>query len=113
MSVFKDLVKLRAEPSFQWGKLELVLANDQVFAFVRRAYGFPVFLVAMNLSGSVTNVNLCLNNNIASCARVVYYIPGCVNGSDDSVDYKLDSAVLTDNVFLKPYDTLVLTWHSA
>ena len=110
--MFRDLVKLRGEPSFQWGKLELVLANDQAFAFVRRAHGFPVFLVAMNLSSSVANVNLCLNN-IASCARVVYYIPGCFNGSGDSVDYKLDSAVLTDDVLLKPYDTLVLTWHSA
>lgn len=118
MNVFRDLVKLRKSPSFQWGKLEVLLANDKVFAFVRRAFGFPVFLVAMNFSDSLTTVDLLLNNNIAPRAYVAYYMPGNIanhdtsnlNGFVDDCNYKLKSPVLTKSVTLKPRDGLVLTW---
>ena len=125
MKVFKELIELRKSPSFLYGKLSVLLANEQVFAFVRKAFGSPVFLVAMNFSNSTTTVNLLLNNNIAPRGYVAYYAPGNVkqtdvtsfkllpNGNNPENEYKLKSPVLTKNVCLKPFDTLILTWPSS
>ena len=137
LKVFKDLMELRKSPSFLYGKLSILLANEQVFAFVRKAFGSPVFLVAMNLSSSHASVNLLLNNNIAPRGYVAYYAPGKQmaannnnsnnsttapnddasmmkpNGNTAEPDFKLKSPVLTKNVALKPFDTLILTWPSS
>lgn len=130
LKVFKDLIELRKSPSFLYGKLSVLLANEQVFAFVRKAFGSPVFLVAMNLSSSNASVNLLLNNNIAPRGYVAYYAAGKYmanntaaapadtsmmkpNGNAVEPDYKLKSPVLTKNVSLKPFDTLILTWPSS
>ncbi len=111
---------LRRLPSFQWGKLNILVANNHILSFTRRAYGFPVYLVVMNFSNKVQNVNLCINNNIAPRAYVLYYISGIYNepiGNEKILDemnlldkYKVKSPVLTKSVFLNGYDCLILTW---
>jgi glycosidase len=123
LKVFRDLMELRKSPSFVYGKLSILLANEQVFAFVRKAFGSPVFLVAMNLSNSQTSVNLLLNSNIAPRGYVAYYARGSQstsgdfkllpNGKDLDAEYKVKSPVLTKSVLLKPRDTLILTWPSS
>jgi alpha-glucosidase len=120
LEIFKELVKLRKEPSFLWGKLQLLVVNDQIFSFTRSAFGFATFLVVMNFSDSETRVNLLVNNSIAPRAYVKKYISGNIelNNSTNSekVDlverYKVQSPVLTKNVILNPHDCLILTWPS-
>jgi hypothetical protein len=127
LSIFKDLARMRQLPSFAWGNLSLLVVNEQVFSFLRSAYDFPAFLVAMNISDKNALVNLQINNNIAPRAYVAYYIPGKLNFNkpdENIVDknnnlinlsekYSLNSPVLTKSVYLKPYDCLILTWYSS
>ena len=108
-----------------YGKLSILLANEQVLSFVRKAFGSPVFLVVMNFSDSIATANLLLNSNIAPRGYVAYYAPGnsnkhettsfkhCLNGKNLDIDYKIKSPVLTKSVFLKPHDILILTWPSS
>lgn len=99
----------------------MVTVNDQVFSFLRKAFGCDVYVVCMNMSESNANVNLLVSNEIAPRAYVALYIPGTLytenNGCCGAVEdidldakYKPKSPVLTKNVFLKPRDCLVLTW---
>jgi hypothetical protein len=122
LKIFRDLVQLRQLPSFQWGTFSKVVVNEQVFSFIRRAFGHPVFLVVMNMSDKNTNVNLLKSSDIAPRAYVKYYIPGKVASeaaatvTDDvnlAEKYKLDAPVLTKNVFLKARDCLILFWRSS
>lgn len=120
MSIFRDLIDLRRHASFQYGAVKMVTVNDQVFSFLRKAFGCDVYLICMNMSDSNTNVNLLVSNEIAPRAYVAVYIPGtfyaengCVGAVEDidlEAKYKAKSAVLTKNVFLKAHDCLVLTW---
>ncbi|KAL4238866.1 hypothetical protein ACF0H5_003573 [Mactra antiquata] len=48
---FKDLAKLRQHESFQFGKTEVKLMNEDILYFTRKAEGFPGFLVAINRGG--------------------------------------------------------------
>ncbi len=99
------------------------MANEQVFSFIRRAFGQPVFLVVMNMSDKNTNVNLLKSTDIAPRAYVKYYIPGKVSttsAADTPADdvnllekYKVEAPVLTKNVFLKARDCLILYWRSS
>lgn len=45
---FKDLVGLRSKESFQFGKFEMNILNDDILYFTRKAEGFPGYLVAIN-----------------------------------------------------------------
>lgn len=119
LGVFRDLAELRRQPSFQYGAVKTVIVNDQIFSFLRKAFGFDVYLICMNLSDVNTNVNLLVSNEIAPRAYVALYVPGILytenNGNSvEDIDldskYKQKSPVLTKNVFLKPRDCLVLTW---
>lgn len=110
LSIFKNLVNLRRSPSFQWGSYQPVVVNDEVFSFLRKAYGFPPFLVAMNFSGSLVQVNLAISNDIAPRAYVVYYIKGTKNQMDTQLDYEVKSPLLTKNLKLNPHDLIILTW---
>ncbi len=113
-------MQIRRLPSFQWGKLDILVVDHHIFSFTRRAYGFPVYLVVMNFSDEIQTVNLCINNTIAPRAYVLYYISGTYNevkGNEKLTDemnlldkYKVKSPVLTKNVFLNAYDCLILTW---
>ena len=51
LSKYKELVQLRSKPSIQTGKTELVVINDNIFSFVRFAFGkfYPRFLVSVNV----------------------------------------------------------------
>lgn len=110
LKVFKDLANLRRSPSFQWGTYQTVVVNDKIFSFLRRAYGFPPFLVVMNLSNSSTQANLLINTDIAPRGYVVYYCKGSNGQNDYELDYKVKMPVLTKTVKLNPHDFLILTW---
>lgn len=116
LGVFKELVSLRQQVAFQWGSLKMVTVNDQVFSFLRKAIGFDVYLIAMNMSDSTATANLLVNSDIAPRAYVALYIPGNCGANNDKVEvdllskYKPKAAIMTKNVLLKPHDCLILSW---
>jgi len=55
---FIDLLKLRKNPSFQWGKTKMCNPNDRLFMFTRKATRFPFFLTMMNLSDERLTISL-------------------------------------------------------
>ena len=103
------LLKLRQQPSFQWGKLKVHVVNDQVFSFTRKAYDFPTYMVVMNISDRPARVVLETGSDIAPRAYVSCYIPGLEESSLLEA-YKLNAPVMTKNVSLEARDCLVLTW---
>jgi hypothetical protein len=121
LKVFTELIKLRQLPSFQWGSFSKVVVNEQVFSFIRRAFGQSVFLVVMNMSDTNVNVNLLKSTEIAPRAYVKLYIPGgkasLASSTAEYVDlvekYKVEAPVLTKNVFLKARDFLIVYWRSS
>ena len=123
-------MRLRRLPSFQWGKLEILLVNEHIFSFTRKADDHPVYLIIINLSDEDQTTNLMVNDNISSRAYVLYYISGTYNeinnnsyieiitseNSDEDMNeknlinkYKINSLIPTSNVKLNPYDCLILT----
>jgi hypothetical protein len=122
-------MKLRRLPSFQWGKLEILLVNEHIFSFTRKSDDHPVYLVAMNISDQDQITNLMVNDTIAARAYVLYYISGTykeinnneyiqMNMSENHEDinernlinkYKVNSLIPTNNVKLNAYDCLILT----
>jgi hypothetical protein len=124
LNVFKQVLKLREQVTFQCGTVKVLTANEQTLSFLRKAFGCDVYLIVMNLSDSLATVNLLVSNEIAPRAYVALYIPGrretttTSNGhhsdkdetTDLNIKYKLKSPVLTKSVTLKARDCLILTW---
>ena len=48
LTSFKDLVKLRSKEAFQFGTADFGILDDQVLYFMRKATGFPSYLVVIN-----------------------------------------------------------------
>jgi len=61
IDVYRQLVELRQEPSFQWGAFHAG-SRQSVYFHVRQAAGFPGFLVAVNLGSAPAAVNLVSKN---------------------------------------------------
>jgi hypothetical protein len=91
---------------------------------LRKAFGFPAFLVVMNMSDEDgINFHLQISNDVAPRAYVRYYIPGSdirksfESSSDNQINliekYKFNTPLLTKNVYLKSRDCLILTWPSS
>jgi len=60
LKVFKDLVKLREEPSFQWGKTKMCppAEDSSLFIFSRKATRFPFYTTLVNMGSSIEIVSL-------------------------------------------------------
>ena len=104
------MIQLRQLPSFQWGKLSVLVADEQIFAFTRTSYDFPAYLVVMNISDRAATANLLINSDIAPRAYVVCYI--AAKETHLAATYTSDAPVLTKQVALNARDCLVLTWFS-
>lgn len=91
------------------------VVNNQIFSFVRKAFGFPGFLVVMNISEETANCNFIQDSELATeYAFVSYYISGkCKRITGLDAKYKYNNCVSTKNVILNPRDCLVLTWPSS
>jgi hypothetical protein len=113
LNIFKNLVKLRKEPSFQWGEFDYCLVNEQIFSFVRSALGFPMFIVVMNMSNkNATNFNLQSNSVIIPNIVVVkYFIPDYqgLNNEKTDLKYQLESFVRTCELSLDAHSCLILS----
>lgn len=112
LNIFKNLVDLRQLPSFQWGSYQPVVVNNEIFSFLRKAYGFPPFLVVINFSSSRTETNLAISSDIAPRAYVVFYVKGSKNKNNCELDYKIKSPLLTKSIKLNARDIIILTWGS-
>lgn len=97
LSVFKQLVTLRGEESFQWGIVKAgVVANDVVW-FTRKAEGFPGYLVVMNLGSS----------DITSKFYDIADIPPAVDVAFHSSVDSGDSIELDKQAVYLPKDTVI------
>lgn len=63
LKVFKDLVKLRQEPSFQWGKTKVCTPNKSLFMFSRKATRFPYYVTMINMDTSGLTLTVSLSNH--------------------------------------------------
>ncbi|CAF2585732.1 unnamed protein product [Rotaria sp. Silwood2] len=58
INLFKQLIKLRENPSFYGGKYKLILANKQIYSFIRwlnKSISIPIYLVVINMIGASRN----------------------------------------------------------
>ncbi|CAF0993142.1 unnamed protein product [Brachionus calyciflorus] len=74
LNIYKDLVKLKEEPSFAWGDFNYLLVNKEIFSFTRTSRGNKNYAVLMNLGKKALNVNLENFKNIPIAARIAYVI---------------------------------------
>lgn len=52
LDVVREVNKLREDPAFAWGTLNMTVVNDNILSYVRKAEGHPGYLVAMNLGAT-------------------------------------------------------------
>lgn len=109
LNIFKDLVRLRSLPSFQWGSFKYGIISDQLFSFLRKAENNPKYLVAMNISNSVLTIDFSELKLVPGQAKVVYYI-GKPTDMDLYDYFKIDKCVSMDKVQLLPRNCLIVSF---
>ena len=115
-------MRLRRLPSFQWGQLELFHVNEHIFSFMRKALDNPMYLVVMNFSESMQNINLISGTSFDKVEKkelaVLYYISGFYKEMNNNFDetavcliekYKKTGRVNIENFDLNSFDCLILT----
>lgn len=96
--MYKDLSKLRREPSFQWGEVK-TNTDNKVISFVREATGYDGYLIAANTGMNRETVDFKTKHETAANGKLVYmYTPTDVSISGDFV---IDSQIRLDNLMLK------------
>ena len=112
INVYADMVKLRQEPSIQWGKFHHIVSND-VYFFVRQAEGFDGFLVAINFGPRPATVNFVETRpagvKVPEKATVVGSTGNFV-GHGRGEAFEVDTEVNLKSVFLKPTEGVIFTW---
>ena len=106
--LFKDLVKLREEPSLLFGDVKTSSTNNEnLISFVREAKGFDSFLVAANTGDSELEQNLQEKHGIPATAKVVYFY----SINEDRRDaFKKNDPIGTNKVALKKGDLLLASF---
>ncbi len=114
-----DLVKLRKNDSFLWGSFRYVIVDEHIFSFIRNAFDYSTFLVAMNLSDEDVSVNFFTTKLVPYTVNVAYYFDNHTSTSfDKSLEshktpmYTLNQQMNTKNVILKAKSCIILTWKS-
>lgn len=100
----------------------MLLVDENIFSFMRKAYGFNGYLVIMNISDSIQEFNIYKKGNeskqvIDPIAYVAYYITSNKNRTikdrnglnEIKLNYKHKEAVSTKNIRLNARDCLILT----
>jgi hypothetical protein len=108
LRIFSDLTRIRQKPSFQWGEFNHAIVDENVFSFIRSAFGEPSFLVAMNLSNQNLTVNFQATRLLPSKAKVVYYFDNNLSSSDKL--YEDGKDVLTKSLSLPLKSLLIVEW---
>ena len=104
------MARIRLTPSFQWGEFNYAIIDENVFSFIRSAFGEPSFLVAMNLSDQSVTINFQATRLMPSKAKVVYYFDSNINSTDKL--YEHDKYVITKNIYLPLKSLMIVEWFS-
>ncbi len=119
LRIYMDLVKLRKNDSFLWGSFCYAVVDEHIFSFIRNAFDYSTFLVAMNLSDEDVSVNFFTTKLVPYTVNVAYYFDNDTNTSLDANSkphklpaYTLNQQMHTKNVILKAKSCIILTWRS-
>lgn len=110
MNIYKDLIRLKEEPSFSWGDFRYLIVNDDIFSFERHASGFRKYAVLMNLSNRTISVDLS-DFNIPREANVKY-----VFGADPQETselrkfYSIGQRISTRRILLNHVNCIILSY---
>ncbi len=104
VKIYKELSKLRREPSFAWGDVYTASTN-KVISFVREAKGFDGFVVAANTGMNKETIDLARKHDIVSKGSLVYfYTPDDVTVAGD---FEINKEVRLDSLSLKQGQLLI------
>jgi len=105
VKIYKEISKLRREPSFSWGDVKIASKN-KVISFVRESKGFDGYVVVTNTGMDKETINLADKHDIPSKGLVIYmYTPDDVVVSGD---FELNKEVSLDNLSLKQGQLIIL-----
>lgn len=104
--IYRELIKLRQEPSFVWGDLRFNSnSSENVISFVREASGFDGFLVAANTDkDKAFLLDFKEMYGLPDKANVAYFY----SSDGDNKDFQTGAEISTDNIKLKRAEFLVL-----
>ena len=113
VDVFRSVVELRRQPSFQWGDF-YPGADDDVFYFVRQAPGgHPGFLVAINLGPASAAVDFIGGQTTAGLVPAIATVAATTGNFEPAgreQDYAIDAEVALSSVYLQAGEGVVFRW---
>lgn len=101
LQLFRRLVSLRQEPSFQKGSFRFSVINKEIFSFVRHLEGDTAYLVVLNVGKKVQSCDLSGERVTGKVLLVSCNIDGGFNEGE---------IIKLKKVTLKPGDGIVLEW---
>ena len=107
--IYKSMADLRKNPSFQWGKITFD-EKEPLITFARQAEGFESFLVVANLENEAKIVDFEKMLNISTETGKVAYFYSVEESK--SHEFKVDSEIKLDNIFLKHGELLVVKFNA-
>lgn len=109
LKIFKELIKLRREPSLNWGKIFVHKTDvkSKMVSYLRQADGFDGYLITANLGDNEQElVDLAQHFKLKSdAATVVYFYSVDPVGHDD---FKINNSVSASQIMLYPKQFLIL-----
>jgi alpha-glucosidase len=100
--IYKDLVRLRRLPQFQYGRFEYAIVDNFIFSFFRRILNDMLSLVILNMSNHTVTYDFYNLQNMTRNAIVAY---SCCSSKGP---YDIGNIIDTANVEIKPKSFLVL-----
>jgi hypothetical protein len=108
LSIYKKLSRLRQQASFQNGKLEYLIVDEDIFSFLRYKEKNKYFLVILNISDKERRLNLYKTKKIELKANISFYSGNLKKFYSKNKRYK--NNIITKDVKVYPRDILVLEW---
>ncbi|ESP00139.1 hypothetical protein LOTGIDRAFT_141370 [Lottia gigantea] len=103
IKVYQKLAELRQEPSFLYGRLEFSYVDTDMISYVRKASGYPSYLVVINVGTKESSTDFSKDPYNLKEGTVVVS-----TGNIDNTDYGLNKAIKLKKVALKPAEGLVI-----
>lgn len=109
LKIYQELIKLRKEPSINWGKVYVNknVTDSNVISYLRQADGFDGYLIVANVANSQPEfVDLVQRHQLRSdVAQVVFFHSNSPTNHDD---FKENNTVSASHIMLNPYQLLIL-----
>jgi len=105
--MYKQLTRLRKEPSFNWGHVKFAeeTVDENIFSFIREAPGFDGYLVAANVDQKAGSVDFSRLHSIPKNGTVSYFYSESEMSANE---FRVGLEVSTGRILLKPGELLVV-----